>query len=171
MSLLVKFPHSCQYDKQCPPVKCTAAGVLMGAEMWKLVSLGGVISHVNFSFLLRTAESEQFQGYCVVGWSVLLMGWTPRGCHLPSCSNSLMNLGVSPWLSDTAGGLGALGDQPLCACPRAIPLFNYNCIRISQGTLWHLHIDSLVTPNCLKFQLKRVNFLIFKAERVQTLII
>lgn len=31
----------------------------MGAGDWKLVSLGGMISHVNFSYLLRSAESEQ----------------------------------------------------------------------------------------------------------------
>lgn len=37
----------------------TSTGILIGAEGWGLVSLGGMIFRVNFSFLLRSAESEE----------------------------------------------------------------------------------------------------------------
>ena len=53
-----------------------------------------------------------------MGWSVLLMGWAPRGFHLlshlnpPTCSSfSLPSCLILSW------GLRLLGNQPLCACP------------------------------------------------------
>lgn len=34
---------------------------------WELVGLEDMISHINFSFLLRSTETEKIFQYCVVG--------------------------------------------------------------------------------------------------------
>lgn len=67
---------------------------------------------------------------CVLGWSVPLISWALRGCHLPSCLNlipvlvSLPGCVIQPW------GLGALDNQPLCACPWMNQSFNYSWVGI-----------------------------------------
>ena len=84
-----------------------------------------------------------------MGWSVLLLGWAPRGCPLPSHLNPLTCLSFSPRLWNTAVRAGALGSPLFCADAWMGQLSNYSWVGIRYGASAHPEGYPLTPPQRL----------------------
>lgn len=138
---LVKSSCFCKYLQVKVPWELCICRSINGAGGWELVSLGGMISHVNFIYFfvcylfVTSSESEQISRVLCSGLECAANGLSSKGLSPPeSLQLSHMSRFLSLAILCNCEDLEHL-EHTLCMHPQTDQLFNYNCFEILYGAL------------------------------------